>query len=145
MVNSDAKAASGGWLLRHRVGVVAVVGLLIMGGALAHTAIGRYRNDHLAGQTRRVTLEWTCLNDIGWDQPGGRRWWAGHDVELPERFETSPPTTPLRDYTLARRVATGSLHFDSDTVATFTSDAGGHIRLRREPDTTFHTADCRIE
>lgn len=143
MVNIQGAAAS--WLHRHVVGVVAVVGLLVIGGALAYMAIDRYREDHLAGQSRRVTLEWTCLNDIGWDQAGGRRWWAGHDVELPKRFETSPPTNPRNDpAAFSKHVATGSLHFDSDTVATFTSDAGGHIQLRREPDTAFHTADCRF-
>lgn len=127
------------------VGVVAAVGLLVIATAGIGLVGFRYHEDHLAGTTRSVTLTWTCENNITWDQPHSNwTWWAGHDVVIPAHFDTATSPSPSDGTGFPVHRASGRLHVDSTTRASFTSDAGGVIHLTRYGSPFFQTADCRI-
>jgi hypothetical protein len=92
--------------------------------------------------SKRVNLTWgQCFNGIAW-RPArsvNYSWWAGHTPAPTGQIETVPP---LAEHSSALHFARGTLHFISRSDATFRSDAGGTLAMRREPDNAFHTADC---
>ena len=94
-----------------------------------------------SGQTREASFDVDCTNGIFWsDSKTEYRWWAGHDAVLPENFDTAPttPGSPPHHH------ITGHLRFDSETQATYTSDAGGQLVLTRQPVNQMYTADCAV-
>lgn len=126
----------------RRRSVLVALSLLLVVALVGAVVLWRARGR--AGTTERVRLEWTCGNGIFWPTPGpsgGESWWAGHDPVTSGPIQTGQgPGTDL-----PRRWADGVLRFDTDDSATFVSDAGGTMALRREPSgMRFHTADCRF-
>lgn len=99
-----------------------------------------WRKDHpgYVHTSSRVSLNWTCWNLIVW-QGHGFQWWAG---------QSPSPTGPLDTHTPAAgspaHYATGTLKFNTVHAATFTSDAGGKLTMRREPKNTPHTMECAV-
>jgi hypothetical protein len=131
------------WLRSHVVGTVAVVGLLVVGSVYAVPAIARYGPDHLGGQTRVVTLTWQCWDHIQWKQPGTSWTWVGAAGDSPPaKLATSELATG--DTREPTEQARGRMHFDSNTEATFTSEAEGTLRFQRHGSPYFTEADCAI-
>jgi hypothetical protein len=121
------------------VAVAAVVLVLLVGAVLGWH---RWRSTRYVGTSIGVTLSWTGTNDILWtDADNGNVWWAGHDPRPHGVVEGAASAAQPSDCT-ARHWATGVVHFDDETHATFTSDAGGTLPLAFKPTGYFMTADC---
>ena len=56
-------------------------------------------------------------------------------------LDTSPPTG---DEPLPYHHAKGTMHYDTRTTATFTSDAGGTVTFTRQPSTAFYSLGCKL-
>jgi hypothetical protein len=118
-----------------------VLGLLGIGAVFAVRGGLAYRRDHLGGTSRTLTVSYQCGPvDLEWHQPSSTWMWTmvppepGHPgLGMPSHFDTELPHTeaPGPNYTVTVHRAHGRLHFDSATMATFTSAAGGKIHLRR--------------
>ncbi|MCU1355620.1 MAG: hypothetical protein JWM89_1038 [Acidimicrobiales bacterium] len=133
------------------IGIVALAGLLAVGLTFAVRGVQRYRVDHLAGQTRTVTITYECADHIAWDQPGSSWSWigSGRPVDGSNRPFLPNDTSPVRRQTAQAvgltHVMTGRLHVDTTTDATFTGADGGHpLALHRVRRPYFSTADCWV-
>jgi hypothetical protein len=131
-------------LRRHWLGAIAVAGLLVLAGVTATRWVTRSHAPDYTGQTRAITLTFQCTNAISWKDPASTYdWWAGESAAPPSNLDTSRgPGVPAG---LPEQHAEGRLHFDTASRATFTSDAGGQLRLRREPKATLHDTDCAFQ
>ena len=127
------------------VGIVALVGLLVIGAVFAVRGVPVYRRNHLEGTTRSVRLEWSCWNAIRWDQPGSSWHWDGNASSGPASRRIVTSSTDYPDGRLPLRIAEGRMHFDSSTTATFTSETGATMRFHRMPDGTFYKLGCAID
>ncbi len=140
---------------RRRPALVALSVLLVV--ALAG-AVVLWRSRGRAGTSERVRLEWTCANFIFWPMPdpaggvgnemvmggapggGDDIWYAGHDPVTRGPIQTGQGPSWIDP---PRRWADGTLRFDTDDTATFVSDAGGTMAMRREPPgPRFYRTDC---
>ncbi len=121
----------------HPIGVIAVCGLVLLAVWATGTWITNSRAGDYTGQTRSVTLTYSCTNAIFWTDPGSdHRWWAGESPVLPVDFPTSAGGESV--------LVAGELHFDSATRATFSPDSGGELPMTREKTSTFHHPSCSI-
>lgn len=104
--------------------------------------VSQYDMDHLGGTSRDVTLTWECWDHVGWDQPGSRWTWLAVGP-VSSRLPTSSHPSHFR-YGFPSEVARGRMQFDSDDLATFTSDSGAGVTMIRHKDPFFQTLACRI-
>ena len=149
----DGDEVGGGASHRRRrigpVGAFALVGLLAIGSVFAVGALQQYRGDHLAGSSRTITIRYQCADHISWHQPGSHwRWSVGdgmHQLEVipSARFDTGT-TSDGSAHGLVQHLAHGRIHFDTTTRATFTSDAGRSVILRRMGEPFFETTGCAV-
>jgi len=129
------------WWRRHLVGVVAVAGFVLLAGWGIGAWVTRPHAPDYSGQTRVASFDFDCYNGVFWgDSKTAYGWWAGHDPVVPDNFDTAPTTPGTPPY----HHSTGHMHFDNETQATYTSDAGGQLLLVRQPLHQFHTADCSV-
>lgn len=120
---------------------VVLLALLIGSGVFG---IDWWTDRSYVGTSKRVTLAWTCWNDIFWTDPHrDAHWWAGDSPAPTGPLETQAPTTGA-DSALPQRHATGKLVFNSLHKATFRSDAGGTLAMTRESKRAPHTTACAV-
>lgn len=115
-----------------------VILVVLLVGLLAASAFGVdwWRDRSYVGSSRRVTLTWTCWNLIFW-QGSGHQWWAGQSPHPTGTIETRTPD-PVH-------YASGTLRFATPKTATFTSDAGGRLTMKRESLHAPHTLECAVQ
>lgn len=136
----SAPVAERSWWRRRPLGAVAVAGFLLLGGWGIAAWVTRPHAPDYSGQTRAASFDFECRNGIQWDDPKtSYNWWAGDDPAVPDNFDTAPTTPGVPPY----HHSVGWLHFDTETQATYTSDAGGQILLTRRPLNELRTAECR--
>jgi hypothetical protein len=129
------------WWRRHPVGVVAAAGFVLLAGWSIGAWVTRPHAPDYSGQTRAASFDFDCYNGIFWrDSKTAYGWWAGHNPVVPDNFDTAPTTPGDPPY----HHSTGQLHFENETQATYTSDAGGQLRLTRQPLHQFYLADCVV-
>ena len=146
---------------RRRLALSAVVATILIVGAIGGA---RWRHSRsYVGTTRAVVLRWNCANAIFYEDPsrtydwwaamlGQKRrplsWWADGRPGSTGRIQTAEPkvaVTRQHGHTSLPRPlyeAVGRIRFNSIVDATFTSNAGGTMRLTREPAAVGHTDQC---
>jgi hypothetical protein len=129
------------WWRRHLIGVVSVTGFALLAGWGIGYWVSRPHSPDYSGQSRVASLDFDCLNRIFWTDPKSKyMWWTGDSPVLTSDFDTSPTTPGDPPY----HHSTGTLHFDTEVRATFTSTAGGQLILSRQPLHQFYNAGCRV-
>jgi hypothetical protein len=138
----------------HLAGLAAAAGFVVLGvWGIGYWATRPHAPDY-TGQTRLVQLEYRCTNHIDWqDAKSGYSWtWNGATTRddshsnwiPPKHLDTSTPDPANGPADYPHHHATGSLHFDSPTQATFTSDAGAVLELTRQPLHSLSEASCAM-
>jgi len=129
------------WWRRHVVGVVAIAGFVTLAGWGLGAWLTRPHAPDYSGQTRAVSFDFDCYNSIGWqDAKTSYLWWAGDHPAAPVDFDTAPTVPGSPPY----HHSSGQLHFDNETQATYTSDAGGQLVLVRQPLHQMYVATCAV-
>lgn len=115
------------------------LGLLILATGFGGVRVYKYRHPAYVGTTVEATLAWGCVNDIYWKGTRGPTWWAGSEPAPKGTLDTLPVAA---DANPPRHFAEGTLLFRSFNRAVFTSDAGGTLTLKRQPNNVKYVANC---
>ena len=129
-------SSSGSRVLGKATKWIVLAALLI--GLLVASALGVdwWTDRSYVGTSKRVTLTWTCWNLIFW-RGNEFQWWAGQSPHPAGNLETRPRGSV--------HYAAGRLRFATLRTATFTSDAGGRLTMRRESLHAPHTMECAVQ